>query len=660
MKLPGINYSTPVRSLGREDSGAPVRLAAAETQTLQQLSKTAGQIYNKVQEQQAVDYWADTERQLNEIETDFKTRPATSDKALKEEFDSRVAAIKGKANEDLSGAANRMWSNRFSNSVNKARFRTTTSNALVLAKQQRTNSEDALNELAKGDLEAALKGLRDSPLFSDAEKKQKKEDFIFTYENSQIEQALTSKDAGLIQANIIRLESGQSVLQGRELRQSLGWLNSAFNEATAGDRAKLARAKELAASKLARCVDSGNCGPAQIQTGFDNEIISGLKRTELLRKVDKLQKKNIGIANRSATLSLYEENNLPLNPGNKDHRLAVEEEYGRRESQIQQIADPMEQAIAYQALSEWGIKTATLNIFPKQMMDNLNSFALSGSPQNAAGQANIYKALQANAPQAITGLSMTSKSFYNSTALLMRGGLSAEDAVKTARENINLPPEIKAGFSQRYATDAASTVKDRLTNFYEAEPFDIGWGPFDEPEPTPAEIMTFGAIEKMFYLKNGGDINAASKSAINEFKTIFAGSRLGNPDGDIQAMPYSPDKMFPTIDPGDLRKDITAFAEKHKLPNPANAFVRAHANTAREQLKTYEVWMTDDAGNIEPATSKLPGKSFGMPLTWTPELKDVRAEQLTEAKKSIESDREAADLSGDDGLDTIEDFIPEL
>ena len=85
-------------------------------------------------------------------------------------------------------------------------------------------------------------------------------------------------------------------------------------------------------------------------------------------------------------------------------------------------------------------------------------------------------------------------------------------------------PEIKAGFSQRYATDAASTAKDRLTNFYEAAPFDIGWGPFDEPEPTPAEIMTFGAMEKVFYLNNGGDRKS---------------TRLNSSHTDISRMPSS-------------------------------------------------------------------------------------------------------------------------
>lgn len=628
MKLPGIKYTTGVRSLGRDDPSMPVKLAAAEAQVVKQLTDTAGQIYAKVKEQQAINYAAESQRQLNDIEIDLKSKPAMSDHLLTEEYDTRVAQIKTQANEDLSGVANKIWSAQFNRSVNQTRLKIRSSNALNLAKQERGNAYESLTELAKGDLEAAYQGLQESPMFSAEEKKKIHKELPVIYENARIEMALTSKDPVFIQANINRMEAGQSVMQGAELRQSIGWLKSAYKEATAEATAKLEKARELAQSKLAICIDHGNCGPVQIKAAFENDTINGIKRTEFLRKWEKLKGDNAAKADRSTLLFNALDNNIPLEPGNAEHIKAVNEAYDELHQQIQQNPDPLQRSMARQQLHEWGLKLAKLNIFPKQMASDLETFAFAGIPAQAAEQANIYKELLRLAPQSIPTLPAATKAFYNTTRLMMNGGYSAEDAVKLARENVRLPPEVKAvlerNFTAQTTVNKSSLVT--LTTLYEDDDqFDIGWGPFDEPEPTPVEEAAFGSIRKMFFLNNNGDLAMADTGAADEFKAIFAADRLGNKDGDIKVMPYAPSIMFPLMSRDELRQDLTKFAGANKLVNPHRVFVRPHAITARQLVKTYEVWTVDDNDDIKRTN-----------LLWSPDIAAVRAKETEKMARARE------------------------
>jgi len=660
MKLPGINYRTNVQGLGRRDPGLRTRLASAQSKAVTGLLNASNEVYTRVEEQRALNLWTQTERQMNDLETDFKTRPATTDEELKKDYDQQTSQIVVDAEKKLGGLSKKLWQSKFSDRSSKTRFRLTTGNALNLAKQNKAFTQDNIASLAKTDLPAAIQSIEDSPLLSDIEKTTARKEAIVINDKAQIVDALYSNDPVLMQKQIDRLKKGNSTLGELDVKKRIGWLETAKTEAISGEVAQASFERGERASNLELAVYQKKAGPDQIEEAyrkkdrFGETDISATTRTRLTKMWLDGKKEGAKIAQQDAMLSELLATGQPADPKNDDIIAAIDRRYEVAAEQIKDLP-PVQKRAAQQQLDESGIDLAArTNILPKQMKAALRTYAFAGSPDDVARQANIYQVLQQKAGNTIDGISPDTRSVYEQTSAQMNAGRSALDAVTTAKENVLAPPEIKAGLAKKYKEVnskllGGSNTFDRLDDLYDADPlFDVEF--FGRPTPTPIQVIRFQSLEFADFQNNGGDREQAQATAWNEYKRIHGGSKLANKEGDMKVMAFPPERAY-GINPDEIRRQLTSATKPYTL-DAKTAFLTSDNQTMRDKVKTYKVWAEDEFG--------LPVEVYtpdGRPMRWSPSVDEYSKFKTEEAQKQqdileeqrLEPDDEDFELGGAGG-----------
>ncbi len=627
MKIPSINYNTPVAPLPKQDLGPIVAQANAKQRLIGQVAAMGAEIYSRVQVQKGLDAFARSTEDLNTLEVEMRNRPASDPTDLKTEYDKRTGTISREAEKNLSGQSLKVWREKFGPKRQALWFGLSNTNASAVLQDQRKATMTSVNQLAEVDLPAALEQIDASPVFTDQEKSVGRDEIRTSAARAAVQTAEQSGNPDAMEAQLEILQTQDVALSETERHRSITYLKSARKEAIAKDVADLEQARAILLGDLEVGIDNGSVGQTELRKALANGTIQKTQKyVTLLRRIEKRREDSIEDSRLSATLSQALLSGEPMDPRDKDNIKAVNNRYAVAAKKLAETPlSAQQQAQGKEELTRRGMALAkATNILPEQMLGDLRRFAFAGSPASAAKQAIIYEKLQSIAPQALDKLSVDEESVYVGAAAMMRGGMSPEEAVVQARENVKLPPEVKAGFAKAYR--AEDYGGDRLAEaFASKDVFDIEFA--GEADPTPAQMGLYTEMERQFYLNNGGDIDLAAKAAINKFKRIFSGSTAGTPDHSQRVMPYAPERYYGMTTEA-VQQDIQIFAKKNGLKNPKKAFISADNQTMRETDKTYPLWELNEFG-----LPQRPLDSNGITIRWRKgSLREQTLDVLREAE----------------------------
>ena len=636
MKLPNINYDTPVQTLGRRDISGPLSVANAQASALQKAGNLAldvGTIAKGIEYDKGMVKFTKAAREVEELTADYKTRPPSLSSV--KEFETDVASIQGNYdNSDMGYFERRKFNEQWSDY--KARKQTEFSVAHVYAmnKEQRTQTVAETISLAEaGDLPTSLGIINEATMFTESEKTEMRSDVTVAHEVSNVERAMKNGDPAELGMFVEMYDSPNYVGEfGEEQRASVHrWLKRAHETSTAEELASNEHQRAESASNLELAVSRGQPegDPANIEKSYFRGDIDATKRTQLHKMWDSHQESLQELANMQALVSNAMTNGEPLDPKNPIHKQAVENAYETRSMQYSSLSlSPAEQQQARQELLQYGTNLAVkTNIMPPQMKADMRRYAIAGTPRSVVQMANTFRVLEREAPQTLDGIGREQQAIYSSVASLDRAGMPVADAVELARKNAKVTPELKAEYRQSLS-QIDSTSGDRLQSAMNADsglnPW-YNWLPMTDNKPvmTPALSASYAALEQEYYTLTGGNIDEASTLALREVQRTFSPSSI---NGDRKMMAYAPER-WTGLESDQLRGQLKTLTKKHGFPVD-DAMIVSDAQTAVDTIpKTYAVYKLDETR----LPTILMGED-GQPVRFTPSVAKQRVVNLEKAK----------------------------
>ncbi|MCU7870349.1 MAG: hypothetical protein KZQ98_17770 [Candidatus Thiodiazotropha sp. (ex Lucinoma borealis)] len=359
---------------------------------------------------------------------------------------------------------------------------------------------------------------------------------------------------------------------------------------------------EKIASDLELSVYSGEASVVDVDAAFEEEIITGAKRTQLIKEIKQRADKAVAGKNRETLIT----SGLPLDPKNKDHRLAVEEAFTRLGG-----SSPVALSLAKQT-----------GLLPKQVQSIFRSTARTGTGPKVDQVLELYNAVDDQVPLALDDVSDKDVAVLDNASELVRGGLSAHEALEISRTQANLPESERKVIKERYKEEAAENaewLQDSLNSddAYDTELFS------DAPTPPAAMTADYERLAESFYIHTGGDIDRARELAWKTLKRSWTRTDI---NGDGELMRYSPEFDL-GVSTKILRKDLDTQLEEIKV-KPESVKVVSDVITARSKRgqRSYAVIKVRPDGL--PEILRGPNN---MPLRWVPEPMPILQKQQNDA-----------------------------
>ncbi|MCM8857126.1 MAG: hypothetical protein LC541_04525 [Candidatus Thiodiazotropha sp.] len=401
-------------------------------------------------------------------------------------------------------------------------------------------------------------------------------------------------------------------ISGRDLETAQQYYQGNINEIDPTSRAKIEiqfqdigdRAREKVASDLELSVYSGEASVPEVDAAFEEEVISGAKRTQLIKEIRQRADKAVAGKNRESLIT----SGLPLDPKNKDHRLAVDEAFTRLGG-----SSPV-------ALS----LTKQTGLLPKQVQSVFRTTARTSTGPKADQVLELYSAVDDQIPLALDDLSDKDVAVLDTASELVRGGMVSQEALEISRTQANLPESERKVIKARYKEDASKDttwLQDTLNSddHYDTEIF--------SGAPTPPASMTadYERLAESFYIHTGGDIDRARELAWKSLKRTWTRSDI---NGEGELMRYSPEFDL-GVSTKVLRKDLDTQLEEIKV-KPESVQIVSDVITARSKRgqRSYAVIKVRPDGL--PEILRGPNN---MPLRWVPEPHTILEKQHQEGLK---------------------------
>ncbi|MCU7931433.1 MAG: hypothetical protein KZQ90_11580 [Candidatus Thiodiazotropha sp. (ex Codakia rugifera)] len=401
-------------------------------------------------------------------------------------------------------------------------------------------------------------------------------------------------------------------LAGNDLDVALEYYQENINEIDPTSRTKLEaqfqeiedRALEKVASDLELSVYSGEATVPEVDAAFEEEVISGAKRTQLIKEINKQVDEAAAGKNRETLIT----SGLPLDPKNKDHRLAVDEAFTRLGG-----SSPVALSLAKQT-----------GLLPKQVQSIFRSTARTGTGPKVDQVLELYSAVDDQIPLVLDDMSDKDVAVLDNASELVRGGLMTQEALEISRTQANLPESERKVIKERYKEEAAKDttwLQDTLNSddHYDTEIF--------SGAPTPPASMTadYERLAESFYTHTGGDIDRARELAWKILKRSWNRSDI---NGTGELMRYAPEFDL-GVSTKVLRKDLDTQLEAIKV-KPESVQIVSDVITARSKRgqRSYAVIKVRPDGL--PEILRGPNN---MPLRWVPEPHTILEKQHQEGLK---------------------------
>ncbi|RLW53897.1 MAG: hypothetical protein B6D76_09395 [gamma proteobacterium symbiont of Stewartia floridana] len=362
------------------------------------------------------------------------------------------------------------------------------------------------------------------------------------------------------------------------------------------------REVEKIASDLELNVYKGNASRADIDDAFDTEIISGPKRTQLLKEIDRQDNESVAARDRQNLIST----GLPLDPKDKKHRQAVDEAFVRLGA-----TEPVAIALTKQT-----------GILPGPVRSVFRTAARSGEGRALKEALELYSAIDDQVPLALDDLPLSDIAVLDNATQLIRGGLPSAKAMEIARQQANIPEAERKVLLERFkeqAKDKSDWLQDALDSddAYDTELF------AGAPTPPAAMQADYERLTEAFYIQMGGDIEQARETAWKNLKRAWTRSDI---NGEGELMRYSPEYDL-SVSTKVLRSDLNKQLEEIKV-KPDNIRVISDVLTARSKRgqRSYALVKTRPDGLLEI----LRGPN-NMPLRWVPDPHSILNKQHQDA-----------------------------
>ena len=600
-RLPGINYTAGVPSLGRTSPMIPVALAAAQTRALTSLGVAAGNIgdaYKAIQTEKGENQLTDAASMLKRGEAEIRTNPNIEER--NEELEDLRRSIEDELTEGLSGTASKAFSDRWKPWSQGIADKLATDNITEEFQVEVANTIRSSEELAyEGDVIGANARINESGLLSDTQKELASKQNRLSFSLGDLERTTNSGDpdqiAELLEA--IKDPDYTGPIEGANRQAAIRQLQGAFDTATLESKARVAHDREQFANELEIGVRTGTRSLSDIQTAFDTRDING---DTMITGPKKTQLEMLFYEQESDEQLGYEQHILvteadgPLDRLNTDHTDAVDAVYDRYA--ILNADDP-------QKVQEYGVNLASrTNILPEALEGDLRRMAYADSAEGVRSTANVYEVLEREAPQVLADIGEREAAIYKSTLAFLRGGSSLEGAVEKAQDNAFKNPNEKALLVQRYNIEVSPNVTEGLAGFQdwldrENTQFDISRIPWQgAPTATNANYSAYRSMEQEYWIHTNGDIGLTREFARADYMKLFATT---NVNGKGEIMPYAPEREY-GVAPGDdsLMNDLHAYYKVHDIADQS-PFILSSAQTARDPVgaRTYAVYTIDEFGN---------------------------------------------------------------
>ena len=599
-RLPGINYSRGVPSLGRQDVYGPLRVAQAQASAAASIGagiKEFSDYYRDLEiqegENQATEALSDLTRQAEEINTN-----PNIDERL-EQLEAIDATIATTYRDKLSATADSAFEKMY------VKY-----SAGVLDQMARKSifekNEKVRKDLIISSTEMAYMGHRDeadikiegSSVLSDSEKAAAIEANQEQFELGLVERTALNGEVEDIQRILdgITAETYGGPLKGPQRGAAIRQLQNALILRGANDLAAAEAAKERYASDLTIAVNREQAGYTEIEYAYDNDLISGPNRTSLTLLVDKQHADGVANANAIELVRFSMEGEFPLDDRDPDHQDAVDRtyedikaEYARGESEV----SPVLQAVNI---------AGRIGVLPSEVESILHSTALHGDAETVYETANIYRILKQDAPRTLRKLGTEQKSIYESTLAIAAAGPSIEEAVQTARENAFRPATEKADLRQQFQSTIANDremylgkIQKRMSQ--DNDRYDLRRKPFvGAPALEVEAFAAFKSLHQEYYTLTGGDAALSMNLAMDGFNEIFSNSSI---NGREQIMPFAPEREFAgavgKLGNDAIHDDLSRFYRKHDIEK---GFIKPDEITYSGELgkRSYAVYEIDEYG----------------------------------------------------------------
>lgn len=372
------------------------------------------------------------------------------------------------------------------------------------------------------------------------------------------------------------------------------------------------RAREKVASDLELRVYSGGASVADVDAAFKEDVITGAKRTQLIKEIQRRADEAVASKNRMELIT----SGLPLDPKSKDHRLAVDEAFER-------LGRGAPVALAL---------TKQTGLLPKQVQTIFRTTARTPNSRNAKQALELYSAVDDQVPLALDDLSDKDVAVLDNASELVRGGLSENEAFEIARNQANLPESERKVILERYKEEVAKDktwLQDTLNSddAYDTEIFS------GAPTPPPAMENDYENLTESFYVHTGGDIERARELAWKTLKRTWTRTDI---NGEGELMRFSPEYDL-GVSTKVLHKDLDKQLEEIKV-KPESVRIISDVLTARSKRgqRSYAVVKIRPDGL--PEILRGPNN---MPLRWAPDPRSILENQHQERLRKAKSKRQA-------------------
>lgn len=351
---------------------------------------------------------------------------------------------------------------------------------------------------------------------------------------------------------------------------------------------------------------------AELVSLLDEEVFSG---GEFVSLAERLEKKAKAIEDKEVdvqSVQLALDNNVSLNPANKDDVKAVDNYYKEIYSpQINAIEDTN---LRIQKMAEFVDKT---NIVPAEMRETIGAELASGSPNRQLIAADLMMEITDRNP-AILSQFKQEATFAQKIVEGRNAGLSPEAAVDAAQVQVfekgteHYKRRVKQ-FDDEKKTFDESAIKTIL--------------PFDDPQEVPIGMQNdWELLYRRFYVDDQMSEKSARDLAYKTLQTQWGRSTV---TGKTKWMKNAPELVYgrPNGDNDWMRRDLVAtvvprvsFGDKKDMQKFFDnlTIIQAPSTTASSQ-PAYHIFYQNSLGALEPVPSS---RNVAEPLMWRPSYED--------------------------------------
>ena len=321
------------------------------------------------------------------------------------------------------------------------------------------------------------------------------------------------------------------------------------------------------ASELELDVFRGNGLRTDIDLARDSDVITPAKWTQLHLEMDRQEAEAVADAKLRQLVSISTGLGIPLDPGDPDHRKAVELAYTDIPGEP---FSPVHNAATGQLVKQTGI-------VPKQVKSMVRSMAVAGNATQAMAMADLVDHIQTVSPSAISQFSTDEKAFALQVQEFVRAGTEPAGAVELARERVFKTSPAERDIVAANYRDESGGNEDALDDLIDDD-FDNLF-PFNQPDAPPLLQAEFERLSETYFLKTH-EINAARSLAWQDLQSVWGVSTI---NGSRQLMKYPPEAR------GEIDRDDL----------PENALVISDPRTARDGTYSIVVIGDDDLPRIQ-------------------------------------------------------------